>query len=395
MIPYEYIALIDSDRNMSISDDISSELSFLEETDESYDEYMSISNECAMTSALLYETISTESIGDTFKAGLDYMMKLIRKIIIMLGNGMRRLLKFLNINKGALIIKRLDEENNEIEVNHPEVVKESEEFWRNVKFDDIDEAEIISVETNIQDDLIVKLKNTFLYRILLISRIIQPNSDYTSLVNIKGVDENLKNIINKLNSKRAKTIANYSNLFDLIREEVDELIQLNKKLLTSADSINMDNEYIKDFANKHTLNDSLGVDIEKVANFFKQKENLEKNDTFISAIEIETSKSYSKRYISNTYVKVILSMMMSLNKYINKGTIKSLFTDIANLNNDNKRNVGNSINNINKEKSSDNSRKPLLDKLNKYYTFILNINVIINAINAQIPKMLATAKRAK
>lgn len=388
-------ALIDSDRNMSISDEISSELSFLEETDEAYDEYMSISNECAMTSALLYETISTESIGDTFKAGLDYMMKLIRKIIIMLGNGMRRLLKFLNINKGALIIKRLDEENNEIEVNHPEVVKESEEFWRNVKFDDIDEAEIISVETNIQDDLIVKLKNTFLYRILLISRIIQPNSDYTSLVNIKGVDENLKNIINKLNSKRAKTIANYSNLFDLIREEVDELIQLNKKLLTSADSINMDNEYIKDFANKHTLNDSLGVDIEKVANFFKQKENLEKNDTFISAIEIETSKSYSKRYISNTYVKVILSMMMSLNKYINKGTIKSLFTDIANLNNDNKRNVGNSINNINKEKSSDNSRKPLLDKLNKYYTFILNINVIINAINAQIPKMLATAKRAK
>lgn len=388
-------ALIDSDRNMSISDEISSELSFLEETDESYDEYMSISNECAMTSALLYETISTESIGDTFKAGLDYMMKLIRKIIIMLGNGMRRLLKFLNINKGALIIKRLDEENNEIEVNHPEVVKESEEFWRNVKFDDIDEAEIISVETNIQDDLIVKLKNTFLYRILLISRIIQPNSDYTSLVNIKGVDENLKNIINKLNSKRAKTIANYSNLFDLIREEVDELIQLNKKLLTSADSINMDNEYIKDFANKHTLNDSLGVDIKKVANFFKQKENLEKNDTFISAIEIETSKSYSKRYISNTYVKVILSMMMSLNKYINKGTIKSLFTDIANLNNDNKRNVGNSINNINKEKSSDNSRKPILDKLNKYYTFILNINVIINAINAQIPKMLATAKRAK
>lgn len=388
-------ALIDSNRNMSISDEISSELSFLEGTDESYDEYMSISNECAMTSALLYETIATESISDTFKAGLDYMMKLIRKIIIMLGNGMRRLLKFLNINKGALIIKRLDEENNEIEVNHPEVVKESEEFWRNVKFDDIDEAEIISVETNIQDNLIVKLKNTFLYRILLISRIIQPNSDYTSLVNIKGVDENLKNIINKLNSKRAKTIANYSNLFDLIREEVDELIQLNKKLLTSADSINMDNEYIKDFANKHTLNDSLGVDIEKVANFFKQKENLEKNDTFISAIEIETSKSYSKRYISNTYVKVILSMMMSLNKYINKGTIKSLFTDIANLNNDNKRNVGNSINNINKEKSSDNSRKPLLDKLNKYYTFILNINVIINAINAQIPKMLATAKRAK
>ena len=48
-------ALIDSDRVVnSISDEISSELSFLEETDESYDEYMSISNECAMTSAYYY-----------------------------------------------------------------------------------------------------------------------------------------------------------------------------------------------------------------------------------------------------------------------------------------------------------------------------------------------------
>lgn len=290
-------ALIDSDRNMSISDEISSELSFLNETDEAYDDYMSISNECAMTSALLYETVATESIGDTFRAGLDYMMKLIRKIIIMLGNGMRRLLKFLNINKGALIIKRLDEENNEIEVNHPEVVKESEEFWRNVKFDDMDEAEIISVETKVNDNLVVKLKNTFLYRILLISRIIQPKSSYTSLVNTKGVDENLMNIINRLNNKHINKLSNYNNLFDLIREEVDELIKLNNKLLKSNDSIEIDNEYIDEFVNGNTLNESLAVDIKKVANYFKQKEISEKNDTFIAAIELETSKSYSKRYI--------------------------------------------------------------------------------------------------
>lgn len=388
-------ALIDSDRNMSISDEISSELSFLEETDEAYDEYMSISNECAMTSALLYETIATESIGDTFKAGLDYMLKLIHKIIIMLGNGMRRLLKFLNINKGALIIKRLDEENNEIEVNHPEVVKESEEFWRNVKFDDMDEAEIISVETKVNDNLVVKLKNTFLYRILLISRIIQPKSSYTSLVNTKGVDENLMNIINRLNNKHINKLSNYNNLFDLIREEVDELIKLNNKLLKSNDSIEIDNEYIDEFVNGNALNESLAVDIKKVANYFKQKEISEKNDTFIAAIELETSKSYSKRYISNNYVKVILSMIMSLDKYINRPAVKALLTNITNLNNSNKRNVANSFSKIDNDKSKDNSRKPRLDKLNKYYEFILNINIIINAINMQVPKMLATAKRAK
>lgn len=388
-------ALIDSDRNMSISDEISSELSFLNETDEAYDEYMSISNECAMTSALLYETVATESIGDTFRAGLDYMMKLIRKIIIMLGNGMRRLLKFLNINKGALIIKRLDEENNEIEVNHPEVVKESEEFWRNVKFDDMDEAEIISVETKVNDNLVVKLKNTFLYRILLISRIIQPKSSYTLLVNTKGVDENLMNIINRLNNKHINKLSNYNNLFDLIREEVDELIKLNNKLLKSNDSIEIDNEYIDEFVNGNTLNESLAVDIKKVANYFKQKEISEKNDTFIAAIELETSKSYSKRYISNNYVKVILSMIMSLDKYINRPAVKALLTNITNLNNSNKRNVANSFSKIDNDKSKDNSRKPRLDKLNKYYEFILNINIIINAINMQVPKMLATAKRAK
>lgn len=99
--------------------------------------------------------------------------------------------------------------------------------------------------------------------------------------------------------------------------------------------------------------------------------------------------------ISNNYVKVILSMIMSLDKYINRPAVKALLTNITNLNNSNKRNVANSFSKIDNDKSKDNSRKPRLDKLNKYYEFILNINIIINAINMQVPKMLATAKRAK
>ena len=67
-------ALIDSDQTItSISDEISSELSFLDETDKAYDEYMSISNECAMTSALLYETVGLEDFKESVKKGAKYM----------------------------------------------------------------------------------------------------------------------------------------------------------------------------------------------------------------------------------------------------------------------------------------------------------------------------------
>lgn len=75
-------ALIDSDRNMSISDEISSELSFLDETDKSYDEYMSISNECAMISAVLYETVGLEDFKESVKKGFKYVINKILKAIL-------------------------------------------------------------------------------------------------------------------------------------------------------------------------------------------------------------------------------------------------------------------------------------------------------------------------
>ena len=140
------------ENTIKISDEIASELSNLNKTDNCYNKYEAISNECAVLRVYLYNDIATESIGDKLKTGLSYMMKLIHKIILMVGNGVRRLLKFLNISKGVLIIKRLDEENNEIEVNHPEVVKESELFWSNINFDDISEADVVSVEAKTPDD---------------------------------------------------------------------------------------------------------------------------------------------------------------------------------------------------------------------------------------------------
>ena len=392
-----HIFNIIDENTIKISDEIASELSNLNETDNYYNKYETISNECAVLRVYLYDDIATESIGDKLKTGLSYMMKLIHKIILMVGNGVRRLLKFLNISKGVLIIKRLDEENNEIEVNHPEVVKESELFWSNINFDDISEADVVSVEAKTPDDYIVKLKNTFLYRVLLISRIIQPKSTYTSLENIKGVDSHLKDIINRLNSKNSNKISSYNNLFDLIKEEVDELVKLNKKLMTTTDIINKDNSDIKDFMNKNILNSTLEGDIEKIANYLKRKENLEKHDSFISAIELRTSNSYSKRYISNNYVKVVLNMITSLNKYINKTSIQTLFKSISDLNSDNKKNIANSLRKIdaNDSKNTDKSRKSFLNDLNRYYKFILNINIIINTIGTQVPKMLATARQAK
>ena len=167
--------------------------------------------------------------------------------------------------------------------------------------------------------------------------------------------------------------------------------------MTTTYIINKDNSDIKDFMNKNILNSTLEGDIEKIANYLKRKENLEKHDSFISAIELRTSNSYSKRYISNNYVKVVLNMITSLNKYINKTSIQTLFKSISDLNSDNKKNIANSLRKIddNDSKNTDKSRKSFLNDLNRYYKFILNINIIINTIGTQVPKMLATARQAK
>lgn len=88
-------ALIDSDQTItSISDEISSELSFLEETDKSYDDYMSISNECAMTSALLYETVGLEDFKETVKKGAKYVWSLLMKALIAVSNGWKKINSF-------------------------------------------------------------------------------------------------------------------------------------------------------------------------------------------------------------------------------------------------------------------------------------------------------------
>ena len=100
-------ALIDSDQTInSISDEISSELSFLDETDKSYDEYMSISNECAMTSALLYETVGLEDFKESVKKGAKYMWSLLMKAFIAISNVWKRLVHFVTRSKSTLILKK-------------------------------------------------------------------------------------------------------------------------------------------------------------------------------------------------------------------------------------------------------------------------------------------------
>lgn len=77
-------ALIDSDRNMSISDEISSELSFLNETDNAYNEYETVSNECIVLKTMLYDEIGLEDFKETVKNGLKYILKLLLKACIYL-----------------------------------------------------------------------------------------------------------------------------------------------------------------------------------------------------------------------------------------------------------------------------------------------------------------------
>lgn len=182
-------AIIESDHNISISDDISSELSFLNETDKSYDEYMSISNECAMTSAVLYEIVGLEDFKESVKKGFKYVINKILKAILYIGNLFRKLIHKLSFKKTTLILKQYDENMKEYEVAHPEVVDEADKFFSNLNFDSMEEVQYETISPN---KLVTKIKDTFLYRVLILSKIVQDDTDFKS--NLSKISSKFKNV---------------------------------------------------------------------------------------------------------------------------------------------------------------------------------------------------------
>lgn len=317
-------ALIDSDQTItSISDEISSELSFLKETDESYDEYMSISNECAMTSALLYETVGLEDFKETVKKGAKYVWSLLMKALIAISNGWKRLIHFITRSKSTLILKKIDEDLKAYEVAHPEVVDENKAFWSDIDFDSMQVANEDVTDGPFESHL----SNTALYRILLLATVIQPSKDfqytYSDLTRYPETKSAIDDIISKVNSSKSVLLPDSKSVFDLVKIQSKPLENLADQLrkLTEAPGINTG--VINDWYNGNEIDKSDEYkSMMNVQNLYKKVfPDKDKGEDFIESKLMRVKNANAKEYIDKKYKALLLIVMTDIeNTFLRKDT---------------------------------------------------------------------------
>lgn len=74
------------ENTVKISDEIASELSFIENTDKDYETYLAVSNESIKLNVYLYENIGVEDLKDTVKQGVKYIWSLLVKACVAISN---------------------------------------------------------------------------------------------------------------------------------------------------------------------------------------------------------------------------------------------------------------------------------------------------------------------
>lgn len=346
-------ALIDSDQTInSISDEISSELSFLDETDKSYDEYMSISNECAMTSALLYETVGLEDFKESVKKGAKYMWSLLMKAFIAISNVWKRLVHFVTRSKSTLILKKLDEDLKAYEVAHPEVVDENKAFWSDIDFDSMQVAN----EDVTDGPFASHLSNTALYRILLLATIIQPSKDfkytYSDLTRYPETKSAIDDILSKVNSSKSVLLTNSNSVFDLLKIQSKPLENLADQLRRLTEAPDINTGVINDWYNGNEIDKSDEYkSMMNIQNLYKKVfPDKDKGEDFIESKLMRVKNANAKEYIDKKYKALLLIVMTDIeNTFLHKDTqniikiyenVKSSIVPVFNkiIKNDNKTN---------------------------------------------------------
>lgn len=393
-------ALIDSDQTItSVSDEILSKLSFLEETDESYDEYMSISNECAMTSALLYETVGLEDFKESVKKGFKYILNKMLKAVLYIGNLFRKLIHKLSLKKTTLILKQCDENMKTYEVAHPEVVDEADKFFKNFDFDSVEEVQYEAVKP---ETSVVKIKSTFLYRVLVLSKIIQDNSEFKANLNLlsnrfKNVHFNA-NIMKEFDGDGELYLNNKGSFLNLINYSTgilskfaDDVRKLNK------DTIDIDSDIIREFSDSYNIKSDnkfkaifdMSQNINKLFSEIYPKRDEGHHDLIEAAMQKYGNGKASGEYLQWKYKKDVFKVVESIERSLNNGLIQSALKAYDGI----RIQLQGLFERLTKNDYRD--YKIIIDNLNNWLIFINNNSTIADNINRELSKLKNTAYKYK
>lgn len=393
-------ALIDSDQTItSISDEISSELSFLEETDKSYDDYMSISNECAMTSAVLYETVGLEDFKESVKKGFKYILNKMLKAILYIGNLFRKLIHKLSLKKTTLILQEYDENMKKYEVAHPEVVDEADKFFKNFDFDSVEEVQYEAVKP---ETSVVKIKSTFLYRVLVLSKIIQDNSEFKANLNLlsnrfKNVHFNA-NIMKEFDGDGELYLNNKGSFLNLINYSTgilskfaDDVRKLNK------DTIDIDSDIIREFSDSYNIKSDnkfkaifdMSQNINKLFSEIYPKRDEGHHDLIEAAMQKYGNGKASGEYLQWKYKKDVFKVVESIERSLNNGPIQSALKAYDSI----RIQLQGLFERLTKNDFED--YKVITDNLKNWLIFINNNSTIADNINRELSKLKNTAYKYK
>ena len=307
----------------NISEELSYELSFIEDTEKDYDSYLVVSNESAKLNVYLYDSIGLEDFKDTIKKGAKYIWSLLVKACIGISNIWRRLIHFITMNKSVLVLKSVDEELKTYEVAHPEIVDENKAFWAGIDFDSMP----VATEDVNQGPIEAHLSNTALYRILLLAAVIQPSSDfkktYSDLTKHVEMKDAINKIINKVNASKAVLLPNSRSVFDLIKVQSSPLENLADQLRRLTESPNINTDVINDWFNSSEIDNSDEYkSMMNIKNLYKKVfPSKDKGVDFIESKLRRVKDANTKNYINKKYKALLLTVMTNIeNTFLHRDT---------------------------------------------------------------------------
>lgn len=307
----------------SISEELSYELSFIEDTEKDYDSYLAVSNESIKLNVYLYDSIGLEDFKDTIKKGAKYIWSLLVKACIGVSNIWRRLIHFITMSKSVLVLKSVDEELKTYEVAHPEIVDENKAFWAGIDFDSMP----VATEDVNQGPIEAHLSNTALYRILLLAAVIQPSNDfkktYSDLTKHVEMRDAINKIVSKVNASKAVLLPNSKSVFDLIKVQSSPLENLADQLRKLTEYPNINTDVINDWFNSSEIDNSDEYkSMMNIKNLYKKVfPSKDKGADFIESKLMRVKDANAKDYINKKYKALLLTVMTNIeNTFLHRDT---------------------------------------------------------------------------
>lgn len=377
------------ENTVKISDEIASELSFIENTDKDYETYLAVSNESIKLNVYLYENIGAEDLKDTVKQGVKYIWSLLVKACVAISNIWRRLMHFITMGKSTLVLKKLDDDLKTYEVAHPEVVDENKAFWKNIDF----ESMAVATEDVKNGPIESHLSNTALYRILLVAAVIQPSNDfqktYSNLTKHVDMKDALDKIINEVRNSKSILLPNSKSVFDLIKVQSKPLENLADQLRKLTESPNINTDVINDWFNSSEIDETDEYkSMMNVKNLYKKVfPDKDKGEDFIESKLMRVKDANVKEYIDKKYKSLLLTVMTSLeNTFLHRDT-QNIIKIYENV----KSSIVPLFNNIIKNDTTK-YNKDVMNILKHWVDFINANNLVLSKIGYEIGNLRKAIK---